>query len=53
MSSFVADHGHAGVFVKIVFIVFAAMIDQQVFFFIDKLQNIPLARFEMWRQLNG
>jgi hypothetical protein len=53
MGSLIPDHGDASVFIKVVLIVFPAMIDQQVFFFIDKLQNIALTGLEMRSQLNG
>jgi len=43
VSSFIAYHGDAGVFVKVVFIVFAAVIDKEILFFIDQLQNIAPA----------
>ncbi len=53
MGSFFPDHGDSCVPVKIIVTVFSAMIDQQVFFLIDKLQDIALTRFEIRRQLNG
>ena len=53
MTSFFPDHGDARVTVKIIIGVLSAVIDQQVFFFVDKLQDIALARFEMGRQLDG
>src|SRR5512139_3546574 len=53
MTSFIPDHGDAGVSVKIVILVLSAMIHQKVLFLIDKLQNIPLARLKMWSQLDG
>src|SRR5512139_832027 len=53
MTSFLTHHGDPRVAVKIIVTVLSAMIDQEVFFLIDKLQNIPLARLEMRSQLNG
>ena len=53
MASFVANHGNAGMAVKIVVAVFAAVIDQQVFFFIKQVEDISPAGFKMRRELNG
>jgi hypothetical protein len=38
--------------VKIVFLVFSAVVDQEVLFFVNELQDIPLARLKMRGQLN-
>ena len=53
MAPLVAHHGNAGVAVKIIQAVFAAVINQQVFFFIKQLEDVPLAGFKMRRELNG
>jgi hypothetical protein len=53
MCSLLPHHGDTRVAVKIIIAVLSAMIDQEILFLIDKLQNIPLARLEMRGQLNG
>ncbi len=37
MGSLISYHGDAGIFIKIVFIVFAAVVDEQVLFLINQL----------------
>jgi hypothetical protein len=37
MGSLISCHGDAGIFIKVVFIVFAAVIDEQILFFINQL----------------
>jgi hypothetical protein len=37
MGSLISNHGNAGIFIKVVFIVFAAVIDEQILFFINQL----------------
>jgi hypothetical protein len=36
MGSFLSDHGDTSIFVKVVFIVFAAVIDEQILFLINE-----------------
>ncbi len=37
MGSFIPYHGDAGIFIKVVFIIFAAMIDEKILFLINEL----------------
>jgi hypothetical protein len=37
MGSLIANHGDAGISIKVVFIVFAAVVDEQILFFINQL----------------
>jgi hypothetical protein len=37
MGSLISNHGNAGIFIKVVFIVFAAVVDEQILFFINQL----------------
>jgi len=53
MSSFIPYHGDACMPVKIVLVVFAAVIDEKILFLVYQLQNISLACFKMGSQLNG
>jgi hypothetical protein len=36
MGSLISNHGNAGIFIKVVFIVFAAVIDEQILFLINE-----------------
>jgi hypothetical protein len=53
MSSFISNHGHSGITVKVVLLVLSAVIDQKIFFLIDELQGFSLARLKMGCELNG
>jgi len=37
MGSLISNRGDAGIFIKVVFIVFAAVVDEQILFFINQL----------------
>ncbi len=53
MSSFVPHYGYSRMAIKIVIPVLAAMVDQEIFLFIDELQNIIFAKFKIRSELNG
>ena len=37
VGSLISNHGDAGIFIKVVFVIFAAMVDEQILFFINQL----------------
>jgi hypothetical protein len=53
MSSFISNHGHSGITIKVVLLVLSAVIDQKIFLLIDELQDFSLARLKMRGELNG
>jgi hypothetical protein len=43
MGSLIPYHDDAGIFIKVIFLVLAAVIDEQILFLIDQLQDVPSA----------
>jgi hypothetical protein len=53
MGSLAPEHGQTGVPVKIVFPVLSSVVNQEVLFFGNKLQDVAGAIFKGWGQLYG
>jgi hypothetical protein len=53
MGPLVPEHGQTGVPVEIVIVVFPSVVDQEVLFFGNELQDVAGAVFERWSQLYG
>jgi hypothetical protein len=53
MGSLTPEQAQAGVPVKIVIVVFPSVVNQEVLFFGNKLQDVAGAVFKRWSQLYG
>ncbi len=53
MSPLISQGSDPGKFIVVILVVFAAMIDQEIFFFINQLQNFASAGLKLRSQLNG
>jgi hypothetical protein len=53
MGSLTPEHAQTGVPVKIVIVVFPSVVNQEILFFGNKLQDVAGAVFKRWSQLYG